>query len=228
MPSMKIPSANQLLFTFVPSTLILLAVAVGSTFFQVDMRTLTSDVATVAGVHPLSGFLSNLGILLWCATASICIFAAMILGSVKREEVFWFLLSSALLSAYLLFDDLFMFHEDLAHRYLGLSEKIVFICLGIVTFAYLIRFSRLILRMNFSVLLLALGFLGTAALVEVTIELWLIERLAQWEYFLEDGFKWMGIVCWCSYYVHTSYQFLCQFLFPDNQFSRKRPKANRQ
>jgi hypothetical protein len=83
---------------------------------------MTRDIAAIAKIHPLSGFLSNLGILLWCAAASICSFAAMTLRKIKPRDIFWFLLSSAVLSAYLMFDDLFQFHEELAPTYLGLNE----------------------------------------------------------------------------------------------------------
>ena len=64
----------------------------------------------------------------------------MILRNVRPRDTLWFLLSSALLSAYLLFDDFFLFHEDLASRYLGLDENVVF---GLWGLPYLLISSRL-------------------------------------------------------------------------------------
>lgn len=213
---MKTVSTRQLLITFVPSISILAAIAMVSVLFQVSMPAMTQDVTAIAKIHPLSGILSNLGILLWCAAASICFFTATTLRNVKPRDTFWFLLSSALLSTYLLFDDFFQFHEDLASRYLGLNEQVVYAALGIAVSAYLIAFRRIILRTNFGALLLALGFLASSVVIDAILEPWLW-RLGHWEYFFEDGAKWLGIASWCSYYVHTSHQFLVSsFGLPNN------------
>jgi len=213
---MKTVSAWQLLITFIPSLSILVAMVVVSAFFQVSITTMTRDVTAIANIHPLSGILSSLGILLWCAAASICFFAAVTLRNVKPRDTFWFLLSSALLSTYFLFDDFFQFHEALASRYLGLNEKVVYAALGIALSVYLVVFRRVILRTNFGVLLLALGFLATSVVIDAILEPWLW-RLGHWEYFFEDGAKWLGIAGWCSYYVHTSRQlFVSTFGLPNN------------
>ena len=195
----------QLLITFVPSLTVLAAMAAAGVLFQVNMDVMTRDAAATANLHPLTGVLSNLGILLWSAAASICAFAAMTHRNARPREPFWFLLSSALLSAYLLFDDFFLFHDELAPRYLGVHEKVVYAALGVAVSSYLIAFRRAILRTNFGVLLLALGFLAASAIMDAMLEPWL-RRLDHWEYLLEDGAKWLGIACWCSYYVRTSYQ----------------------
>src|SRR6266545_2176521 len=148
---MKTASTRQMLITFVPSISILVATAMVSVLFQVRMDAMFQDVAAFAKIHPLTGILSSLGILLWCAAASICFSAAMTLRKVKPRDTFLFLLSSALLSTYLLFDDLFQFHEALAPRYLGLNEKVVYAALGIAVSAYLVAFRRVILQTNFGV-----------------------------------------------------------------------------
>ena len=213
---MKTVSTRQMLITFVPSVFILVAIAMVSILFQVRMPTMTQDVLAIAKLHPLSGILSSLGILLWCAAASICLFAAMTLRNVKPRYTFRFLLSSALLSTYFLFDDFFQFHEDLAPQYLGLNELVVYVALGIAVSAYLVVFRRIILRTNFGALLLALGFLTSSVVIDAILAPWLW-RLGHWEYFFEDGAKWLGIASWCSYYVHTSHQFLVSsFGLPNN------------
>lgn len=204
---MKRTSTSQLLFTFVPSSLILAAVAAAALLIGVNMPDMTKDVAAIAKIHPLAGVLSSLGILLWCATASICLFAAMSLRNSARDDGFRFLLFSALLSAYLLCDDLFQIHETLAPRYLGLSEKAVYAALGTAAAAYFIAFRWVILRTHYGILLLALSFLAGSVLIDTLLEpyLW---RLGQWAYFFEDGAKWLGIASWCSYFSHTSQRLL--------------------
>ena len=108
------------------------------------------------------------------------------------------------MTTYLLLDDLFLFHETLASMYLGVNEKIIFVVLGIAVFTYLAKYRRIILKTNYSNLLLALGFLSLSVVIDSILEPWL-SQIGQWEFFLEDGFKWLGIVSWCSYYIDTSF-----------------------
>jgi hypothetical protein len=207
---MKAVSVRQLLTTYIPSISILVGMVSANALFRVSMDTMTRDIAALANIHPLSGIVSNLGVLLWCATASICAFTAVVFCKSEPNDTFKFLLYSAFLSVYFLFDDFFLFHEILASWYFGLSEKIIFAVLGITVSAYLIIFRRVILRTNFGILLMALGFLTTSVGVDTILEPWLSCRLGHWEYFIEDGAKWLGISSWCSYYVETCYQFLVE------------------
>lgn len=76
-------------------------------FYKINICAMTQYPTAIAGIHPLSGFISRLGVLLWCAAASICFFAAWTLRNSKQGDTFRFLLFFALLTAYLMFDDLF-------------------------------------------------------------------------------------------------------------------------
>jgi hypothetical protein len=203
---MKAVSVRRLQATYIPATLMLAMVAAASLIFHVRIPVMTADPTATARLHPLTGIISNLGVLLWCAAASICAFAAMALRQ-DQQDSRRFLLSSAMLTAYLMLDDLFLFHEHLAPRYLGLNERFVYAALGIAVGLYLITFMRVILRTNFIHLLLAVGFLGGSVVLDTILEPWLW-RIGQWEYFLEDGAKWLGIASWCSYYVNTSFRLL--------------------
>ncbi len=198
---------RQLLITLLPAILILMAVATVSILSQITISSFTRDVTAIANIHPLSGILSTLGILLWCVAASITLFAAFILRSFEQSKTFKFLFASSLLSIYLMLDDAFLFHEVLAFKYFGIDEKIVIFTLGISVFAYLVSFRQIILKTNYSVLLLAFIFLTISVLTDGILDPW-FWSLGDWEYFIEDGFKWLGIVSWCSYYVQTSYLFV--------------------
>jgi hypothetical protein len=198
---------RQLLVTFIPAVSILIAIALANVFFQVNILGLTRDVAHTAEIHPLTGFLSNVGALLWCATAAICAFAAMTVRGSELKDKFWFLFISAILSAYLLFDDFFLFHDDLAPRYLGLDEKVVYAALAFAVLIYLVKFWRTILRTNYGFFVLALGFLSASVMIDVFVDPGR-SGLRHWQFFLEDGAKFLGIASWCSYYVRTSYQFV--------------------
>jgi hypothetical protein len=204
---LKLIITRQLLITLVPAILILIAVAIVSILSQISIPTLTRDVTAIANIHPLSGILSTLSILLWCVTASITLFSALILHHFKQSKTFNFLFCSSLLSTYLMLDDAFLFHEVLAFKYFGIDEKIVLLILGIAVFSYLVSFRQVILKTNYSILLLALGFLTISVLTDGILDPW-FWSLGHWEYFIEDGAKWLGIASWCSYYVHTSYLFV--------------------
>jgi hypothetical protein len=214
---MNTVSRRQLLLTFVPSLAILGAAAAACIFFDVSMPLITRDASALAHIPPLWGIVSNLGILLWCAAASIGIFAAAALHGTGPSDAFRFLLFSALLTAYLLFDDFFQFHENLAVHYLGLDERVVVAGSGIAIAAYLVAFKGFILkRTRFVILLLALGFFAASVAMDVVLEPWLLLGIGHWEYFLEDGAKLLGIACWCSYLAGTSHQLLAgACLLPD-------------
>ena len=59
-------------------------------------------------------------------------------------------------------------------------------------------------------LLLALGFTAVSVFIDIFLEHILLEVGNNWENFLEDGTKLLGIACWCSYHVQTAYLFLAE------------------
>jgi hypothetical protein len=204
---MKSLSLKQMLIIYVPSVSILVLVAIVHIHFKVSMYDIFRDPTVIGKVHPLSGVLSNLGILLWWSTTSLCLFTAMLLLKLNQSKKFWFLLSSGLLSAWLTLDDLFEFHEA-ADWYFGLTQGILIKSLAVVVFAYLIGFRHTILRTNFLILLMALGLLSTSDVVDHFQEGSLLSSLGEWRIFIEDGSKWLGIACWCGYFTHTAYWML--------------------
>ena len=205
---MKSLSIKQLLIILVPSVFVLMCVAILHLYFQISMYDIFRDTSQIAGISPFAGFMSSLGVLLWWTTASVCFFTVIFLLKFKLNEKFWFILSSALLSSYIAFDDLFRFH-DAVGWYFGLQEESILEALAIVVFVYFIKFRHVILQTKFLVLLLALGFLSASVVIDHFQDGALLSTLGEWRIFFEDGFKWLGIVFWCSYYTFTSYQILC-------------------
>jgi hypothetical protein len=221
MPILKMASKNLLVAIFFPAIIILGSIAVISELYDIPISTFTRDTATVAGIHPISGFLSNLGILLWCIAGTTCALVAYILQHIESREKYLYLLSSALLSAYLMFDDLFQIHEYFSFK-IGLNDTVIIALLGITVLIYLVHFRQIIMQTDIFLFLLALSLLSFSVFVDTIAEQFLTNQLGDWEYFIEDGIKWMGIVCWCSYYVKTSIYFLRDTTFIPSRISQEK------
>ena len=127
-------------------------------------------------------------------------------------DCFWFLFCSGLLSAYLLLDDFFQFHEILAGNHVGISEKFTYMALGTAVLIYLFLFKRNIWQTNFCFLLMSFIFLATSVATDVC-QGFLMRRIGHWQFFIEEGTKWLGISCWCSYYTETSYRIVVRAFF---------------
>lgn len=163
----------------------------------VPIQDMTRDVAAIGGIHPLAGFLSSLGILVWATSAAIWVFSAVVLYASGARARASFALGFGLLSWFLVLDDSFQFHEALAPDYLGMDERLVYALLGTATLALLVRQRRVLLASRLSLLTVSFLLLGASTLVDV-LSPWLW-RIGYWAYLLEDGLKWLGIVCWSAY-----------------------------
>lgn len=176
----------------------LIGIALARIYLAIDMSLMTRDVNALKCIHPLAGILSSLGILMWWTSASIYIFTVYILGKQGRSADAGFLLYSGFLSIYLGLDDLFQVHEYLAPNYLGLSEHSVYLLLGFAMAYYLYRFNHLLRRADTVLLILAFALLGSSVAIDSVLNPW-TWRLKDWEFFVEDGAKWVGICCWTAF-----------------------------
>jgi hypothetical protein len=206
--SAKVTASKWILTTYLLAILILVVViALGlSGKVSLTIAELMQDTSDTANVSPLTGLLSNLGIFLWSATAAICFFSAFTLRALDSRGKFYFLICSAALSTYLLLDDTFLIHEELFPGVTGRSEKILFMMLGLSAIAYLVVFRNLILRTKFSILIAAFSLFGFSLFLDLIPGPWSYWS-QDWQYCLEEGAKWLGIVSWCSYYVITAFEY---------------------
>ncbi len=71
-------SFSQVAVVLVPAASILLAMLAAKLFYGVSFTDFSADPAFLAKMHPLKGALSNLGVLLWHASAVACLFTAAV------------------------------------------------------------------------------------------------------------------------------------------------------
>lgn len=189
-----------------------LAIVYGLTFGALAVAALVSahngvpiafvlrDPLATLKAHPLTGVLSNVGVLVWCAAAAICFYTRSILRHQEgTDEMQSFLFWSGLISSVLLLDDFFQFHDGLVPMYLGKGEDPIFLGYGLVTAWWLVRFRRLILGTEWGVLFAGLTFFALSMFVDAFQEQW----ASPWRILFEDGFKLLGIVSWSSYLIRT-------------------------
>lgn len=149
---MLMKSTRHLMITFLLSTLVLVAIVSINFLFTDRVHAVTGD----------GSFLSNLGIILWCVGASVCLFAGALLSDAQQQKPRQFLVYSGLLTAYLLFDDFFQLHELYFPKLFHIDEKVIYLLLAIAAIIIVIRFKKVILQTNYTVMLMAFGFLAIA------------------------------------------------------------------
>jgi len=169
-------------------------------FTGMPFSSLVRDPASTMEFPPYVGFLSHAGGLLWVAAAAVGLFVASVLPRNSEARGFLFLAGGIALVFGL--DDVYMFHDYLAPRVIGIPEKIVYL-LYAATVLFLIRLGRgLPDKRGYPLFLIALSAMGLSVMVDV-----LDSR--GWfpldgPYLLEDSLKIIGVVFWLGYLVVLS------------------------
>lgn len=202
-----------LLVLYIPILLLFVVLRVISHFSdRITLSYLTRDVAAIANLPFYAGFLSQLGGLVWAASLAICIFTLMALG--RQTQNFaaarrW-LLHASILTALLLFDDVFQFHEEIGEDYLGLSEKLMVLSYVVMALIFVITNFSEIISSEYLILGLALFLFGLSVFVDGAPldKFGAIGRFfnEQFETFAEDGLKFAGVTTWLVYFARYGYQ----------------------
>jgi hypothetical protein len=187
-PTLRIVSRTGL-----PALVLLIAVGVVGHARHLDLAVLTRDLSTLGHVPLYYGAFSSLGILGWAMTAALCCFT----GLVCTGEARTFLLGSAVLSAFLCMDDLFMFHEGVFWPLFGIPQKVTYAVYMAVVALHIFRCRAYVLRGYWGALVLALGLMGVSAAIDVILT-YLPREISATYY--EDSFKFVGIMVWLGYF----------------------------
>lgn len=158
---------------------------------------LVNDPMAALDAHPLLGVFSNIGILAWCAGATVALLSAWLLARAGApREVVRFHVFGGGFTALLMVDDFFLIHDDLAQRYLNLSQEPVYALYAGIFATYLWTSRRELLARNPALLVLAVGLLGFMAGADVlNASRYKLVSLAM------SGSKLLGIVTWAAFFT---------------------------
>jgi hypothetical protein len=208
-------------------TVLLITVLTGSAFLLFTFEysvykgvlpsNLTRDTATILNGPAYTGALSNLGIILWSATAAIMLFSAVHLykNTVQRRAALMTLLFG-LLTTMLCFDDTYQFHEKAFSGVIYVPEELIYLfyLTCIVVIATVCRV--IVVTTPFIIGITAMAFFGISILIdEINLP------SGRHDAFVEDCFKFIGIVLWTVYHFKSAFGFISDVSWRKENFSNK-------
>jgi hypothetical protein len=184
--------------TYIIAILALIGAYFFSKKFNIPFEQMTADPMMTFDAHPFVGVISNIGILFWCITASVCLFSGFFLRNIGLNKEGLFLISNGVITSLLLLDDFFMLHEYIFHSY----QTIIYLIYFIGLLWYCLRFVKMIVTTNFIFLGFAFFLLGSSVFTDV-----LFENKGM-QFLIEDSFKFLGITTWMLYFTTTSFNMI--------------------
>jgi hypothetical protein len=110
----------------------------------------------------------------------------------------------------LMTDDLFLFHEEVFPKYLGIPEKGVFVIYSNILLLYTLLFRESIFKSDYVILGLAFFLIGGSTLIKH------IPMPIPEDTFLEDAVKLFGIICWFTYFLRLGFSELKKVFIEKN------------
>jgi hypothetical protein len=179
-------------------TLILTATELIHQLRGIPYEDLTRDPNAISHQPKYIGFVSQIGIFFWFGAVSICFLGSILLQRFSgNSQHIQYLRFFSFFSFVLGVDDVFMLHDESAHR--GINEEVVYL-IYILSFIYFVlKFWSLIFKTNFNLLFISGFFLGISIF---------IDKFNPSAYLLEDSFKLAGIVFWFLYFFDATINFI--------------------
>lgn len=176
-------------------------------YYGVPIGNLMRDPNAVANVPYYIGAVSNFGVLLWAAAATVGLFGAAAVRRLGGEmRYIRFLLAGATLSLLLMFDDLLMLHEAALPQIFGWHEKAILAVYGLALISYLLLFSRTILQHDWPILGAAFAFFAGSILLDRMD----FTSLTSFMELCEDGCKFLGAALWLGFHARAAQQLVEQ------------------
>ena len=185
---------STVLWAMVPAAIVYAIALVWSASEGISAKLVLKDLAQSCQAPLGQGFLSSVGYLLWMAAAAIALFAAstrQIQGSVLNRQ---FAFCGGFFSLWLCLDDMFLVHD----RYIG--QSFLYVTYAVFTVLLLFRFRGPLLRFGVDTFLVSVVLLGLSVVTDAIQGLW--PDSYQTVQIFEEGFKFLGIAAWLSFWCH--------------------------
>lgn len=195
-----------------PTFLFVLVVFLLTKMNHIPFSDIVQDPSSITGFPPYIGFISNIGILVWCSSSAISLFSAYILFAAQRNNPFvGFFLWSGLFSALLMIDDLFMLHDSVLYVNFHINENVVYVVYFAMIFLFFRKYHKLMQGTPFLIFAFAIGFFLFSTVIDkvpgsfdkLGFHVLFDEDLLN---ILEEGPKLIAIMNWLAYYFITSIQ----------------------
>ena len=181
--------------SILPSSLLYLANLYISNIHNIKLTLVIRDLAQTCGYPIGVGMISNIGILLWGAASSICLFTTF--SEIINRESSKLLLLGGLFSGLLCIDDFFLLHD----RYVG-PDFLNLTYLAISIFL-LVRFRMILQKIGFFNLIISILFLGLSIFFDGVIQQ-IFNQSYELTQIIEEWFKFLGIACWVNFWCKAS------------------------
>ena len=181
--------------SILPSSILYLVILYLSNIHNIKLSLVIRDLAQTCGYPIGVGMISNIGILLWGAASSICLFTTF--SEIINRESSKLLLLGGLFSGLLCIDDFFLLHD----RYVG-PDFLNLTYLAISIFL-LVRFRMILKKIGFFNLIISILFLGLSIFFDGVIQQ-IFNQSYELTQLIEEWFKFLGIACWLNFWCKAS------------------------
>ena len=190
----KFPS-KLFYISILPSSILYLAILYISNLYDIKLSLVVRDLAQTCGYPIGVGMISNIGILLWGAAASICLFTTF--SGKINSDISKLLLLGGAFSGLLCVDDFFLLHD----RYIGPDFlNLTYLAISILI---LVRFKKILKKIGLFNLVISILFLGLSIFFDGVIQQ-IFNQSYELTQLIEEWFKFLGIVCWLNFWCKAS------------------------
>mgnify|MGYP003345880158 FL=1 len=181
--------------SILPSSILYLAILYISYLYDIKLSLVVRDLAQTCGYPIGVGMISNIGILLWGAAASICLFTTF--SGKINSDISKLLLLGGVFSGLLCIDDFFLLHD----RYIGPDFlNLTYLAISILI---LVRFKKILKKIGLFNLIISILFLGLSIFFDGVIQQ-VFNQSYELTQLIEEGFKFIGITCWLNFWCKAS------------------------
>lgn len=200
------------LLVYIPSIVLFCILLVVHFTTDVSFSVFLDDPVSFLNAPSYIGLASNLGILIWCASAAIMIFAYLVLrrkGVANKTASF--LLAFGLIGLWLAIDDLYMVHEAVGDGFLAafgtsddVGEGATFVVYMLIFFYFVFRYRYVISRTDYLLLASFIILCGINAVFDLAPSRLGIRYSGR----IEEIIKFLAIVNWFAYTTRTAFKIM--------------------